>query len=616
MHSGALMDLEFVWIVNETQLETTVKNVLMATWVMSPGERPLFANRVLALCRCLPTLQSPVTEKMEWYAVGAKKIMQGQIAKDIIAFFLVVYDTSFNSSRDPSVPGCAPGYYGNPLLIGSSCKKCDCSGNSDPNLIFEDCDEVTGQCRNCMRNTTGFNCELCAPGYYGDARIARGCTVCNCGGGPCDRRTGECLAEPPMPPPGTDCPVISCDKCIWDLTDDISLAAQSIDESKATLLSISTGVAAHRHLHDLNSTAFILKVKLSEKDNNSVLMKSQLDHAANEMTDLLKEINTLDEKRNQESRKDLLLQKEATEITDRATILVQALGNMIENIQVIDPQVVIDMALATSVTALAQAEASQLFGKLGDQIVKCDHCESEVEFSLDDDQIRAFHTALIDDGSDPIGLKIVSNDCISLKLEASQILKDQFASGKMIIDQMVLPVNKQGHPIDTKITYYAINPGIGLHYDLKFPAQTLAVLNTRGSGDNEFLKHITDKHYMESFHRMGVLDNAAGHWVRFSLKGIFNLKFEFDVTKVGQGISGWSIDVSAIFCSVFRVLTKLVSKTEREWVLTDAYTKDEFMSSEERLMKMVPSVATNAITDADMFHANQNEFTQALEREY
>lgn len=71
---------------------------------------------------------------------------------------------------------CAPGYYGNPLLIGSTCKKCDCSGNSDPNLIFEDCDEVTGQCRNCLRNTTGFNCERCSPGYYGDARFAKNCT--------------------------------------------------------------------------------------------------------------------------------------------------------------------------------------------------------------------------------------------------------------------------------------------------------------------------------------------------------------------------------------------------------------------------------------------------------
>ncbi|XP_034965000.2 laminin subunit alpha-4 [Zootoca vivipara] len=239
----------------------------------------------------------------------------------------------------PNCERCAPGYYGNPLVIGSSCKKCDCSGNSDPNLIFEDCDEVTGQCRNCMRNTTGFNCELCAPGYYGDARNAKICTACNCRGGPCDRRTGQCLAEPPMSPPVTDCPVISCDKCIWDLTDDISLAVRSIDESKATLQSISTGVAVHRHLNDLNSTTYVLKEELSEKDNHSVLMKSQIDNATNEMTELLKAIEALDEKGNQESSKGQLIQKETMKSIDRAAVLVEALGNMIDNIQEVSSKV-------------------------------------------------------------------------------------------------------------------------------------------------------------------------------------------------------------------------------------------------------------------------------------
>ncbi|XP_026582311.1 laminin subunit alpha-4 [Pseudonaja textilis] len=228
---------------------------------------------------------------------------------------------------------CAPGYYGNPLVIGSTCKKCDCSGNSDPNLIVEDCDEVTGQCRNCMRGTTGFNCELCAPGYYGDARIAKKCTACNCGGAPCDRRTGQCLGEPPMPAPVTDCPDISCDKCIWDLTDDISLAIQSIEESKEILLSISTGVAAHKHLHDLNTTTFILKEKLSEKDNHSALQTTQVDAAANEMTELIRKIDALDEKRNQESGKGQQLQKETMETIKRATILAQELGNIVDNIQ-------------------------------------------------------------------------------------------------------------------------------------------------------------------------------------------------------------------------------------------------------------------------------------------
>lgn len=165
----------------------------------------------------------------------------------------------------PNCERCAPGYYGNPLLIGSTCKKCDCSGNSDPNLIFEDCDEVTGQCRNCLHHTTGFKCEQCAPGYYGDAIFAKNCTACNCGGRMCDSQTGECLADSPLVSTGTDCPTISCDKCIWDLTDDIRLAVLAIDESKSTLLSISTGVAAQKRLHDLNLTTTHLQAAMSKK---------------------------------------------------------------------------------------------------------------------------------------------------------------------------------------------------------------------------------------------------------------------------------------------------------------------------------------------------------------
>lgn len=74
-----------------------------------------------------------------------------------------------------SPPRCAPGYYGNPMVVGNSCKKCDCNGNSDPNLIFNECNNMTGQCLNCWANTAGDNCERCAPGFYGDAISAKDC---------------------------------------------------------------------------------------------------------------------------------------------------------------------------------------------------------------------------------------------------------------------------------------------------------------------------------------------------------------------------------------------------------------------------------------------------------
>ena len=51
-----------------------------------------------------------------------------------------------------------------------------------------------------------------------------------------------------------------CDKCIWDLIDDLRLAALSIEDSKSGLLSVSSGAAAQRHVNELNSTIFLLKV--------------------------------------------------------------------------------------------------------------------------------------------------------------------------------------------------------------------------------------------------------------------------------------------------------------------------------------------------------------------
>ncbi|XP_037376153.1 laminin subunit alpha-4 isoform X1 [Talpa occidentalis] len=229
----------------------------------------------------------------------------------------------------PNCERCAPGYYGNPLLIGSTCKKCDCSGNSDPNLIFEDCDEVTGQCRNCLRNTTGFKCERCAPGYYGDARIAKNCAVCNCGGGPCDSVTGECLEE------GFEART-GCDKCIWDLTDDLRLAALSIEESKSGLLSVSSGAAAHRHVNEINSTIYRLKTKLSERENQYVLRKIQINNAENTIKSLLSDVEELAKKEIQSSRKGQLAQKESMDTINHATQLVEQAHHMRDKIQEIN----------------------------------------------------------------------------------------------------------------------------------------------------------------------------------------------------------------------------------------------------------------------------------------
>jgi laminin, alpha 3/5 len=69
---------------------------------------------------------------------------------------------------------CAAGFYGSPEIEGEFCKRCDCNGNinlSEPGS----CDSVSGECLMCLNNTSGKACNLCAPGFYGDAINLRNC---------------------------------------------------------------------------------------------------------------------------------------------------------------------------------------------------------------------------------------------------------------------------------------------------------------------------------------------------------------------------------------------------------------------------------------------------------
>ncbi|XP_041418919.1 laminin subunit alpha-4 isoform X2 [Xenopus laevis] len=326
----------------------------------------------------------------------------------------------------PNCERCAPGYYGNPLLKGSICKKCDCSGNSDPNLIFEDCNELTGQCNNCIHNTTGFNCEQCAPGYYGDARVAKnckecrcskcgtetcndvtgacqckpgvtgvfcdrcetghygyssclgcqkcmcslasldnncdpetrqcnckpgagglkcerckpgywnygpsGCQKCDCGGGPCNNKTGECLLEDPESPANSDCS-FDCDKCIWDLIDDLRIASSLADETKTTALSISTGVAAHKHLNYINSTLIQLTEMLEEKNNQSVFTDLMIENAEIKAEDLQTKVNKLADKGNLAEMKGSRFHKETMETMKRAKLTAGQVNDIEDGIQ-------------------------------------------------------------------------------------------------------------------------------------------------------------------------------------------------------------------------------------------------------------------------------------------
>ncbi|XP_067840789.1 laminin subunit alpha-4 [Heptranchias perlo] len=355
----------------------------------------------------------------------------------------------------PRCERCAPGYYGTPLLFGSICRKCNCNGNSDPNLIFDDCDEVTGYCRNCLRNTTGIHCEHCAPGYYGDAINAKNCTDCpcqkcgtdecdrvtgqcrckpgvtgafcdhcelgyygysSCSGclrcecalaskdeycdslsgrcmclpgvtgkrcnrclygfwnygltgcqrceceGHCDSETGECLSAPTEPP--TDCSVVRCDKCVWDLTEDIKLAGSSLEDAKSSVLNVITGDAINNRLKQFNFTAIHFNTQIAEMRKQSESQKLKIDDIEAAIVNLISDLNTLSEKENITVSNAQLFAKETSKISDRAK---QINGQIINSANLIQ-DIIEGLNKYGIEEALSAEEISQSFVKVDEML--------------------------------------------------------------------------------------------------------------------------------------------------------------------------------------------------------------------------------------------------------
>uniref|UniRef100_A0A8C4YYG1 Laminin subunit alpha 3 n=1 Tax=Gadus morhua TaxID=8049 RepID=A0A8C4YYG1_GADMO len=102
-----------------------------------------------------------------------------------------------SDAAGPRCELCKEGYYGNPAL--RSCRVCPCPFNVASNSFALGCKEGPGgfQCV-CKEGYAGERCEKCAPGFYGDPMMAGGsCRPCNChgNGNSCDPSTGGTSQE-------------------------------------------------------------------------------------------------------------------------------------------------------------------------------------------------------------------------------------------------------------------------------------------------------------------------------------------------------------------------------------------------------------------------------------
>ena len=84
------------------------------------------------------------------------------------SFSLILPSLLHLPSYLPVSPSLLSGSLGTPV----PCERCECNSNADP----LDCDPIEGRCLRCLFNTAGRQCEMCAPGFYGDAITAKNCT--------------------------------------------------------------------------------------------------------------------------------------------------------------------------------------------------------------------------------------------------------------------------------------------------------------------------------------------------------------------------------------------------------------------------------------------------------
>ncbi|CAI9566908.1 unnamed protein product [Staurois parvus] len=213
---------------------------------------------------------------------------------------------------------CQIGYYGFDSCLG--CQKCKCNAAS----IDNNCDPLSQQCR-CRPGSGGLKCERCKSGYwsYGPS----GCQKCNCGGGPCNNKTGECLLEDPDSPSGSDCS-FDCDKCIWDLIDDLRISDLLINETRSTIGNISTGVAVNRLLSGINSSVILFTEKLQDKKNQSLFEDFQISNIETEVELIEAEVNEFAEKGNLAEMKGQLIHKETMKTMSHAKLTAEQVSDI------------------------------------------------------------------------------------------------------------------------------------------------------------------------------------------------------------------------------------------------------------------------------------------------
>ncbi|XP_040910690.1 laminin subunit alpha-3-like isoform X2 [Toxotes jaculatrix] len=229
---------------------------------------------------------------------------------------------------------CKEGYYGN--AAQRTCRLCPCPFSQPTNSFALGCREVFGdfQCI-CRSGYTGDRCERCAPGYYGDPLISGGsCRPCNCNGNGnnCDPRTGVCKNTLPGDT-NTDEHCQECDSCAQTLLRDLEKLDDELGRIKAQLDNATASASSQDRLKKLEKAVSDTKILVNKFSSAVNTQKSRVQQMEEDMSSLTDDISSLKDKADKNAADADTAVTEVEKTHKRAKDLDSEIQNMLKKIQ-------------------------------------------------------------------------------------------------------------------------------------------------------------------------------------------------------------------------------------------------------------------------------------------
>ncbi|XP_054482290.1 laminin subunit alpha-3-like [Anoplopoma fimbria] len=230
---------------------------------------------------------------------------------------------------------CKEGYYGN--AAQRTCRVCPCPSGFPTNSFAIGCKEVFGdfECI-CRAGYTGDKCESCAPGYYGDPLTPGGsCRPCNCNGNAnnCDPKTGVCKNTLEPRDTNTDAHCQECDNCAQTLLHDLEKLDDELIRIKIQLANSTANASSQDRLKKLEKALSDTKILVNKFSSAIDTQKPRVNQLEDDVGTLTDDISTLKDEADKRAVDADKAVAEVGNTHERAKDLDSEIQNMLKKIQ-------------------------------------------------------------------------------------------------------------------------------------------------------------------------------------------------------------------------------------------------------------------------------------------